>query len=165
MKRTHGKRRKGTGMSLFIHIFKRIFAAGKPQSSQKPQLHIISNSTYWWIQGESRLRLTEGLRMWLRPSGGKWGVEMSGGWTKCTPKSSSPGPNPFYPKDNICFALISPQTHRTVPLTQLLFIADSLCCTVETNILLERNYCCCCSVTKVKWSNSVMSDSLRPHGP
>ena len=41
-----------------------------------------------WIQGECRLWLTEGLRMWLKPSRGKrWG-EMSGGWTKSTPKSS-----------------------------------------------------------------------------
>ena len=39
-----GRGEKGQGCLYFIHRFKRIFAAGKPQRSQKPRLHIISTN-------------------------------------------------------------------------------------------------------------------------
>ena len=39
-----GRGEKGQGCLYFIHRFKRISAAGKPQRSQKPRLHIISTN-------------------------------------------------------------------------------------------------------------------------
>ena len=63
-----GRGEKGQECLYFIHRFKRIFAAGKPQKSQKPRLHILPIHN-GWIQGGCRLWLTEGLRMWLKPSG------------------------------------------------------------------------------------------------